>query len=130
MPILQIVAAIVSALFAIAVCIQVSRGRLLLRYSLIWLIAAVITALAAIFPLPIFALSSALGFTIPLNFILFVAVFFLLVICLSLSVIVSRQQIKIKNLAQRIALLDGKADQGNEFARSSIDVNEASFDDA
>lgn len=85
---------------------QVQRNRLLLRYSLLWTALAVVAIVGALAPNAVSALSAFLGFETPSNFILFAGVFFLLLICLSLSVIVSRQALKIKNLVQKVALVE------------------------
>lgn len=103
---LCIVVIVVCLVFLIAVARQVQSGRLLLRYSLLWIALALIAILGAIFPGPVYALSSFLGFENPSNFIFFAGLFFLLVICLSLSLIVSKQASRIKDLVQELALLD------------------------
>lgn len=84
---------------------QVSKGKLLLRYSLLWLAGAVFAVLGAFFPQPIFVLAKTLGFIAPSNFIIFVALLLLFAICFSLCVIASRQQMRIKDLTQDLALL-------------------------
>lgn len=110
MSVLSIVVVFFSIAFMVGVCWQVAKGRLLLRYSLLWLFLAFVALICAIFPQPLFDLAYLLGFNVASNFVLFLAIFFLLAICLSLSVIVSKQQMKLKNLVQHIALLE-KAQQ-------------------
>lgn len=101
--------------FAIALVVgvvyQVAKGRLLLRYSFLWLFLALVALLCALFPEPLFSLAYFLGFNVASNFVLFVAIFLLLLICLSLSVIVSKQQEKIKNLVQDVALLKNEIEE-------------------
>lgn len=84
----------------------VKRGRLLLRYSLLWLALAVVVIVCAVFPSISFGLAYALGFVAPSNFIFFAGFFFLLLISLSLSSIASKQALSIKNLVQRLALVE------------------------
>lgn len=110
MSVLSIVVIVFSVVFAIGVCVQVGRGKLLLKYSLLWLALALAAMVCAFFPQPLFSLAYFLGFKLASNFVLFVGIFFLLVICLSLSVIVSKQQMKIKELAQRMALFEKSED--------------------
>lgn len=112
---LSAVIIVCSIIFAIGVCIQVAKGRLLLRYSLLWLALALLAIVFAIFPAPIFKLAYLLGFNVPSNFVLFVGVFFLAIICLSLSVIASRQNVRLKNAIQRIALLENKIEQASSI---------------
>lgn len=106
MLVLRIIVVFACAVFMVLVCRQVSRGRLLLRYSLLWLTLALVTILVSVFPEPIYALSHYFGFDTPSNFVFFVALFFLLIICLSLSVVVSKQAIRMKNLVQAQALME------------------------
>lgn len=106
MLVLQIIAVLACLVFMALVCIQVSKGRLLLRYSLLWLTLALVTMLLSIFPEPVFLVAGLFGFALPSNFLFFVALFFLLAICLSLSVVVSKQAVRMKNLVQNQALLE------------------------
>ena len=57
-------------------------------------------------PGPLFALAHLVGFYSASNFILVLAALFLLIISLSLTAIVSKQAIGLKNAIQRIALLE------------------------
>lgn len=107
--VLGLVVAICAILFAIAVCVQVAKGRLLLKYSLLWLVLALIACLCAIFPAPLFGLAYLLGFNVASNFVFFLALFFFMVIALSLTVIVSKQQYRTKTLVQELALLEHKS---------------------
>lgn len=106
MIVLRVIVVLACIAFVALVFKQVSRGRLLLQYSLLWLTLALVTMLVSIFPEPVFALARYLGFDTPSNFVFFVALFFLLAICLSLSVVVSKQTQHAKTLVQKLALLE------------------------
>ena len=82
----------------------VARERLLLKYSLLWLALGGVLLISALFPEGVFELSLLFGFENASNFIFFLGLFCLLLISLSLSVIVSKQTVMIKNLTQRIAI--------------------------
>lgn len=110
MVVLRIIVVVACVVFMLLVCKQVSAGRLLLKYSLLWLTLAFVTILASIFPEPIFLISRFFGFDTPSNFVFFAALFFLLAICLSLSVVVSKQAMRMKNLVQSVALLEYRLD--------------------
>ena len=84
----------------------VAREKLLLKYSLLWLALAIILLVFALFPRALFSLAYMFGFETPANFIFFVGLFCLMAITLSLTVIVSKQTLKIKNLTQRISLIE------------------------
>ena len=101
------------ALFVYTI-ILVSSKRLLLKYSLLWLILSLVLALCALFPDPVFFLSGLFGFEMPSNFLFVLAIFFLLAITLSLSVIVSRQSAYIKSLVQDLAILKEKIEDGRD----------------
>lgn len=113
---------VISQVLVIAFCIVlfcyvvhlVARDRLLLKYSLLWFFLAAILLVAALFPNVLFSLSSLLGFEAPSNFIFFLGLFCLMAIALSHSVIVSRQALRIKNLTQRIALLEFELHEGEK----------------
>lgn len=81
-------------------------GRLQLKYSLLWLASVVVLLLSALFPQPLCYLSSKMGFATPSNFIFILGFVFAILIMLSLSLIASKQAEAIKNLTQRLALLE------------------------
>lgn len=103
---LQVIVIICCLALSIYVLRLVSKERLLLKYSLLWLVLALLLLICALFPDTLFSLSRAIGFEAPSNFVFFIGLFCLLAIALSLSVIASKQTIKIKNLTQRIALIE------------------------
>lgn len=84
----------------------VSKKKLLLKYSLLWMMLALIMLFCALFPKPVFALSKALGVELASNFIFIVAIICLLAICLSLSIVVSKQTAYTKTLVQEIAIIN------------------------
>lgn len=104
--VLQLFVAIACFLLLFYVVHQVKHDRLQLRYALLWLTLAVAIMLCSLFPQLLFGISSVFGFTAASNFIFLLGFFFLLVIALSLSMVVSRQEASIKNLTQRLALLE------------------------
>ena len=104
----------------------VMKKRLRLKYSLLWLALSIIALLCAIFPGPIFALAHLLGFAVPSNLVFFLAIFFLLALCLSLTVIVSWQARDIRQLIQEIAVINNqleKLDKGNGSETSGTDTH-------
>lgn len=92
----------------------VKHDRLLLNYSLMWLALAAVILFCAVFPRPLFGVAAAFGFATASNFIFFVGFLFLLVICLVLTSIVSKQALSIKNLTQKIALMEKENEKGAE----------------
>ncbi len=103
--ILQILVIAAAILFFVYVSRLVSQDKLLLKYSLLWMLLAAVAVVCALFPAPLYEFAYLLGFENPSNFIFFLGLFLLMIICLSLSVIISKQAIRIKNLIQDQALL-------------------------
>lgn len=99
----------------------VKRRKLQLRYSLLWLALAFVVLFCSLFPTLLFDVARALGFEAPSNFIFFCAALFLIAISLSLSMIISKQTNAIKNLAQRIALLEHAVNSATDLNSHDID---------
>lgn len=109
-------------LLSVYVIHLVKHERLQLRYSLLWLFLALAMLVCALFPDPLFSIAATLGFEAPASFIFFTGMILLLLISLSLSTIVSKQQTSIKNLTQKLALLEHQLnyeEQGNHSDSSS-----------
>ena len=109
--VLRICAAIFFLGFLFYVLRLVSKGKLQLKYSLLWILLCIVILICDAFPGIIFWFSGLLGFITPSNFMFIVAIVLLLAICLSLSVAVSRLVIAVKNLAQRVAILEKELEQ-------------------
>ena len=105
---------ILSVVFLAYVLRLVAKGRLLLKYSLLWLVLCFAMLICAIFPGVVFFLSDLSGFITPSNFVFLVSIIILLAVALSLSIVVSKQVRSIKNLTQRIAILEKEARDSNK----------------
>lgn len=103
--VLHIVLVASAVLFLLVVLRLVSQGKLLLKYSLLWLVLGVVALIIALFPSVAGSLSHALGFGLTSNFVFFVVLALLGVICMALTVIVSWQARDIRSLVQQMALL-------------------------
>lgn len=97
--------------FFIFIFSMVRKERFLLKYTLVWLFAALIALIVAVDPQIAYVAARTLGFETPSNFVFFLALIFLIAICLSLSAIVSKQTLRIKELVQKIALLEKRMDE-------------------
>ncbi|WP_368286071.1 DUF2304 domain-containing protein [Enorma massiliensis] len=104
--VIQVFISVMCVALFIYVVYLVSRERLLLKYSLLWLLLSIVILICAVFPGPLYSLASGLGFTLTSNFVFLLGLFFLMLIGLSLSVIVSKQTTSIKNLTQRLAIVE------------------------
>lgn len=97
----------ITVLLALAVIINMIRKkRLELRYALAWLIVGVGILILDCFPQLITWLAKILGIASPINMLFFFGFCFSLVIIFVLTVAVSRASIRIKELAQEVALYE------------------------
>lgn len=103
---LRVITIILSLCFLLFVGIMIRRRRILLKYSLLWMLLGVLGVLAAVFPGWIFALSSLFGFEKASNFLFAACIVFLMVLSLRLCAVNSRQHLRIKELVQTTSLLE------------------------
>ena len=103
---IQIVAIVGAAGLLLFILELVRRRRLLERYALVWLLAAIVLLGLAIWRNGLARLASAVGIAYPPNALFFVAFAFVLILLLHFSAAVSRLADQSKVLAQRLALLE------------------------
>ena len=103
---LQIFLIILVALYALVILSLLKKQKMDIKYSLIWLLSAVVLIIFVIFPQIVAAAASAIGIDAPVNLIYIVAGLFMIMIIMSLTVIVSGLKNKIKILSQKQGLLE------------------------
>lgn len=103
---LRIILAIVVFAFIIVMLDLISKRTLSLKYSLLWLAVCMFLILLVAFPDLLSFVANILHIELPINALYLVSIFILMLISLSLTVIVSRQTIRIRNIAQSNALLE------------------------
>jgi len=123
---IQAVAIVGAAGLLLFVLELVRRRRLLERYALIWLLAAVVLLGLAIWRDGLARLASAVGIAYPPNALFFVAFAFVLILLLHFSAAVSRLADQSKVLAQRLALLEERL---HEQERRTAEGEDALTDD-
>ena len=102
---IQIIIAI-GVLVALSVIVNMIRQKKLeLRYALAWLFVGCGVLILDCFPWLIDWMSKQLGIASPVNMLFFLGFCFSLVIIFVLTVAISRMSIRIKQLAQEVALL-------------------------
>ncbi|MBJ7457909.1 MAG: DUF2304 domain-containing protein [Thermoleophilaceae bacterium] len=116
---LQLVAILVTAGLVVLVFELIRRRRLMERYSLLWLFAAIVLLILAIFDGLLASFASGVGIATPSNALFAAAIGFLVLLVLHFSTSISRLTDESKVLAQRVALaeerlhrLDGSPDEG------------------
>jgi len=108
---IQIVAILAASGLLLFVLELVRRRRLLERYALVWLLAAVVLLVLAVWRGLLADLADVFGIAYAPNALFFVAFAGVLVLLLHFSVSTSRHTNQVKVLAQRVALLEERLSQ-------------------
>ncbi len=102
---LQIYLIIASVLFFLFIVNMVRTKRLELKYALTWLLTSASFVFLSVFPETMFFVARLLHIETPVNALFLIVIFLLLLMIFALTVAVSRQALRIKNLIQEIGLL-------------------------
>ena len=95
----------ITVYFAI-LAVMLRKKALSLRYTLLWIICGMFFLFFAVFPSVVFRVSAWVGISNPVNAIFFLLSVFSIVMLLSISSIVSKQNERILRLTQTMALLE------------------------
>ena len=109
----QIVSIVFAALVFAAVFELVRRRYLHERYALVWLGAAFVLLVLAVWKNLLSTVSTAVGIKTPSNAFFVIAFAFLLLLLLHFSAVVSRLADETRVLAQRVALLESRLGSSN-----------------
>lgn len=85
------------------------RRKLQEKYAVLWLLTAVVMVPMAFYPQLLDAVAEALGIASGVSLVLFLAIVFLLLVCMHLTWEVSRLEEEGRTLAEEIALLRAPA---------------------
>jgi hypothetical protein len=97
---------IVGSVIVLAGIIELLRRRQLSeKYALLWLLVGVTVLVLTVFPGLLGLLSRAVGVVVPANLLFFVAIVFLVCVCLHLSWEVSRLEDETRKLAEDLAIV-------------------------
>ncbi|MBJ7348718.1 MAG: DUF2304 domain-containing protein [Thermoleophilaceae bacterium] len=121
---LQAVAIIATAGMLLVVLEMVRQRRLMERYSLLWLAAAAVLLLLAVFSGILGKFSAAIGIATPSNALFLVAFGFVILVLLHFSVTISRLVDQTKVLAQKLAITEERLRR----AESNADAKPQSLD--
>ncbi len=105
MDLLKFLAVAGSGTLLVIVVELIRRGKLKERYSLLWLFAGAVLLIFSTSRYLLELISHALGIFYPPSFLFLLAFFFLLLITLHFSVVISGLSEKNKKLAQELALM-------------------------
>ena len=85
---------------------MLKKKRLNLKYSLLWIFSGFLMLIAALFPKLLVLVSKCVGISTPSNTLFAIILFFMMVILMTLTAIVSELNEQVKRLTQTIALLE------------------------
>ena len=105
---IQIIIAILVVLFLFVIVSMIRNKSLELRYSLAWIIVGCGILVLDLFPGLMETLANMMGIVSPVNMLFFLGFCFSLIIILTLTIAISRMSVRIKNLAQEIALYENE----------------------
>ena len=92
--------------YFVLILFLLKKKALLLKYTLLWLLAGAIMAIMLFSPNLINILAHMLGIETPMYALFVIFIGFILCILMSLTSIVSRQRSKVKILVQQIGILE------------------------
>lgn len=101
---IQVIIAIGVLIVLTIIVNMIRRKKLELRYALAWLLVGVGVLILDCFPQLIAWISNQLGIANPMNMLFFFGFCFSLIIIFVLTITMSRMSIRIKQLAQEMAL--------------------------
>lgn len=99
---------VVSLILFIITFILLKKGKLPVRYSLIWFFASLFILLVGVVPELFLKISKLLGFVTMSNMVIGIFIFMILLISILLTVILSKHMRKITLLTQEVSLLKEK----------------------
>ena len=104
----SILAVVASVLTFIFVFSLLRRGVLREKYAVLWLLTSGIAFVLAIFPPLLRWISELLGVQTPSNLLFFATTVLLVLVSVQLSYELSRHEMRIRRLAEEVALLEGE----------------------
>ena len=101
----QLVALAFILFLFILVTYYVKKNKISIKYSIVWYLSLLILTIFTIFPVILGYVTRLIGIQLSSNFIFAFMIGVLFVITLSLTIIASEQQEKIKMLIQEVSIL-------------------------
>lgn len=114
---LKVLVVVIGLTIFLGIIELVRRKRLREEYSFIWLLTGFAFVLLAVKNDLLVQLSQVLEITLPVNTLFFLALIFMMLLCLYFSLRISSLTTQVKNLAQQLALMQVKEE--------STDLNES-----
>lgn len=105
---LRLILTVAILLFILIMISFIKKDNISIKYSLVWLISAVLSIVVILIPNLLEFLSGLLGFELVSNMIFMIAIAVLFVISFSFTIIVTRQTQRIRLLIQEISMLKSR----------------------
>jgi hypothetical protein len=110
----SIAAAIAAGILLLAIFELIRSRRLQERYALLWLLTGVVIFILAVWRGLLGKVSDLVGIAYPPSALFILAAFFILLVLLHYSTVISRLSEQNTTLAQRLALLERKLEEEGE----------------
>ena len=108
---LRILLLVFSIVLALATTFVVKRGRMPIKYSLLWYFSSLIVFVLAVFPFIIEWVAGLFGFITLSNLVTSIMIGILLFLTMSLTIITAGQNKKITLLIQEVSMLKEKVNK-------------------
>ena len=102
---LKLILIAIMIIFVLYICLSISKQKISVKHSFIWLIASFIVILCIICIDFLFDIANLVGIEKVSNMLFFIAIIFLVVICFNLSSQLSIQNNKVIKLTQELSIL-------------------------
>lgn len=112
---LRTVLSIAIIIYFILIFKYIRQRRLLLKYALIWIFSGIVMALLVIFPRLLDIFIHVVGIQTPMYGLFMAIMSFIIFVLMSLTIIVSALNNKIKNLTQKIAMYEKRIRELEEY---------------
>ena len=103
---IQVIVAVIIILALIVILNMIRKKALELKYALAWLAVGVSVLILDVFPGVMRWLADFMGIEVPANMFFFFGFCFSLVLIFILTVMISRMSVRLKELAQELALYE------------------------
>ena len=115
MPVIQrVLVAVIIMAMTIYIINLIRKNQLIMRYALLWFALSIVLLVCVLLPEGLDMIAVFFGFAVTSNMLFLIAFITLTVICISLSVIVSKQQKMIVLLVQEVSTIKMELEEENE----------------
>ena len=102
---------IASVAVLIVVALLISKKRLNIKYSIVWLIWSLLLVFMSIFPETFYGISDLLGIELPVNAVFLIMIALLYALTLFVYIMISKHNEEIVKLTYQVALLKKELDE-------------------